>query len=107
MGKWEGDTLVVHSKNFRPEQSSGRSVILSEDFELEERYTLVGDDEILYAFTFFDPQAYTQAVSGERILSRNSPDDRIYEFACHEGNYSLSGILAGARQLERSAEIQQ
>ena len=90
VGKWEGDTLVVRSKNFRPEQSSGRSVTLSEDFELEERYTLVGDNEILYAFTFVDPQAYTQPVTGERILSRNSADDRIYEFACHEGNYSLS-----------------
>lgn len=102
VGKWEDDTLVVRSKNFRPEQSSSRSVTLSEDFELEERYTLVGDNEILYSFTFVDPQAYTQPVTGERILSRNSPDDRIYEFACHEGNYSLSGILAGARQLERS-----
>lgn len=102
VGKWEDDTLVVRSKNFRPEQSSGRSVTLSEEFELEERYTLVGDNEILYSFTFVDPQAYTQPVSGERILSRNSPDDRIYEFACHEGNYSLSGILAGARQLERA-----
>lgn len=102
VGKWEDDTLVIHSKDFRPEQSSGRSVTLSEDFELEERYTLVGDDEILYSFTFVDPQAYTQPVTGERILSRNSPNDRIYEFACHEGNRSLSGILAGARQLERS-----
>ena len=107
IGKWEGDTLVVRSKNFRPEQSSGRSVVLSEDFELEERYTLVGDNEILYGFTFVDPQAYTQPVTGERILSRNSPDNRIYEFACHEGNYSLSGILAGARQLERAEERQQ
>lgn len=107
VGKWEGDTLVVRSKNFRPEQSSGRAVTLSEDFELEERYTLVGDDEILYGFIFVDPQAYTQPVTGERILSRNSADDRIYEFACHEGNYSLSGILAGARQLERAAEAQQ
>ncbi|MEX0963129.1 MAG: hypothetical protein WDZ52_03680 [Pseudohongiellaceae bacterium] len=107
VGKWEGDTLVVRSKNFRPEQSSGRSVTLSEDFELEERYTLVGDNEILYAFTFDDPQAYTQPVSGERILSRNTPDYRIYEFACHEGNYSLAGILAGARRLESAAKAQQ
>ncbi len=107
IGKWESDTLVVHSKNFRPEQSSGQSVTLSEDFELEERYTIVGDNEIHYAFTFVDPQAYTQPVSGERILSRNAADDRIYEFACHEGNYSLSGILAGARRLESAAQVQE
>jgi hypothetical protein len=106
IGKWEDDTLVVRSKNFRPEQSSGRSVTLSEDFELEERYTIVGDNEILYAFTFVDPQAYTQPVSGERILSRNAPDDRIYEFACHEGNYSLAGILAGARRLDSAEDGQ-
>lgn len=107
VGKWEDDTLVVRSKNFRPEQSSGMTVAISEDFELEERYRLVGDNEILYSFTFVDDQAYTQPVSGERILSRNAPDDRIYEFACHEGNYSLSGILAGARQLERAEATDQ
>jgi len=106
VGKWENDTLIVRTKDFRPEQSSSMSVAISEDFELEERYRLVSDNEILYSFTFIDQQAYTQPVSGERILSRNSPDDRIYEFACHEGNYSLSGILAGARQQERAAKAQ-
>ena len=97
---WEGDTLVVHSRNFRPEQSSSRSIIISEDFELIERYTLVGDDEIHYGVTVHDEQAYTQPFSGERILSRNAPEEKVYEFACHEGNYSLPGILAGARRLE-------
>ena len=91
---------MVHSKNFRPEQSSYRSIIISEDFELIERYTLVGDDEIHYGFTVHDEQAYTQPFSGERILSRNAPEEKVYEFACHEGNYSLPGILAGARRLE-------
>jgi len=100
VARWEDDTLVVHSKNFRPEQSSGRSIVMSEDFEVVERYRLVGDNEILYSFTVFDDQAYTQPFTGERILSRNPPEERIYEFACHEGNYSLSGILAGARRQE-------
>lgn len=102
VGHWEGDTLVVETRNFRPEQSSGRSIALSEDFELIERYTIVSDNAIHYAFTVFDDQAYTQPFSGERTLVRNSPEDRIYEFACHEGNYSLAGILAGARRLEAS-----
>lgn len=100
VGHWEGDTLVVHTINFRPEQSSSRSIALSEDFELTERYTLVGDSEIHYSFTATDQQAYTAAITGERILTRNPTEDRIYEFACHEGNYSLSGILGGARRLE-------
>jgi len=100
IGHWEGDTLVVQTKNVRPEQSSARAIVLSEDFELTERYTIVSEDEIHYAFTIVDNQAYTQAVTGERTLTRNPPEQRIYEFACHEGNYSLSGILAGARRLE-------
>lgn len=100
VGYWEGDTLVVHTKDFRPEQSSLRSVRISEDFELFERYTVVSDNEIHYAFTAMDDQAYTQAFSGERTLTRNAPNDRIYEFACHEGNYSMPGILAGARRQE-------
>jgi hypothetical protein len=100
VASWEGDTLVVHSRNFRPEQSSARSIVMSEDFEVVERYRLVGDDEILYSFTVYDNQAYTQPFTGERILSRNPPEERIYEFACHEGNYSLPGIMGGARRQE-------
>lgn len=105
IGRWEGDTLVVHSKDFRPDQSSARSIAMSEDFEVIERYTLVSDDEIHYAFTVYDAQAYTQPFSGERTLTRNPSDERIYEFACHEGNYSLAGILAGARRQEVEREV--
>ena len=100
VASWEGDTLVVHSINFRPEQSSSRTITLSDEFELTERYTLVSDDEILYEFTVVDNKAYEQPFSGQRILTRNHPEERVYEYACHEGNYSLPGILAGARLLE-------
>ena len=100
IAEWEGDTLVVHSKNFRPEQSSPRTISLSKKFELTERYTLVANDEIRYEFTVRDNLAYESEFSGERILTRNSSQERVYEYACHEGNYSLPGILAGARRLE-------
>jgi len=100
VGDWEGDTLVVHTKNFRPEQSAAMLLVHSEDLAVIERYTLVGDDAIHYAFTATDPQAYTQPVRGERMITRNAPSDQIYEFACHEGNYSLANILAGARRAE-------
>ena len=100
VASWEEDTLVVHSINFRPEQSSSRTITISEEFELTERYTLVSDDEILYEFTVVDNKAYKQPFSGQRILTRNRPEERVYEYACHEGNYSLPGILAGARRLE-------
>ena len=106
VGHWEGDTLVVNSRNFRPEQSSGRMLPLSEDFALEEHYTIVGDNEILYGFTVTDEQAYTQSFSGERILTRNAPEEQVYEFGCHEGNYSLTGILAGARRQEVTQDMQ-
>lgn len=104
VGYWDGDTLVVNTVNFRPEQSSSRSVVISEEFELEERYTLVADGAINYRFTATDNQAYSESFSGERTLTRNAPDDKIFEFACHEGNYSLSGILAGARAQESLGE---
>ena len=100
VASWEGDTLVVHSNNFRPEQSSSRSITLSDEFELTERYTLVSKNEILYEFTVLDSKAYERPFSGERILTRNRPEERVYEYACHEGNYSLPGILAGARRLD-------
>jgi len=104
IGYWEGNTLFVHTNNFRPEQSSAQAIAMSEDFSLLEQYRLVSDSEIHYSFTVTDPQAYTQPFSGERILSRNGSEERLFEFACHEGNYSLSGILAGARRQEAEHE---
>ncbi len=104
VAQWEGDTLVVYTKNFRPEQSSPRSIIISENFELMERYTLIDNDQIHYEFTVYDDQAYMQPFTGERILTRNGSEEKVYEFACHEGNYSLPGILAGARRQESQAK---
>lgn len=98
IGHYEGSTLVVHTNNFRPEQSYAAIMPMSEDFELTERFTRVGENEIVYGFTVVDPKAYTRPFTGERTLSRSPPGDRILESACHEGNYSMSGILAGARK---------
>lgn len=99
VGYWDGDTLVVHTRNFRPEQS-GRMFLHSEALEITERYTLVGDGQILYAFTAVDELAFTQPVSAERILTRNSAEELVYEYGCHEGNHSIVGILRGARVQE-------
>lgn len=98
IGHYEGNTLVVHTIYFRREQSYAAIMPMSEDFELTERFTRVGDDEIVYAFTVVDPKAYTRPFTGERTLKRAAPSDRILEFACHEGNYAMAGILAGARK---------
>jgi hypothetical protein len=60
----------------------------------------VSENEIVYSFTVVDPAAYTQPFTGERTLQRAAPGYRIFEFACHEGNYAMTGILAGARKEE-------
>ncbi len=101
VGWFEGPTLIVHTINFKPEQSYASILPMSEDFELTERFTRVGEDEILYGFTVVDPKAFTRPFSGERTLKRVEPRVRIYEFACHEGNYAMTGILAGARKQEQ------
>ena len=103
VGHFEGSTLVIHTVNFRPEQSYAAIMPMSEDFELTERFTRVSEDELLYSFTVVDPQAYTRPFSGERILKRVTGDTRMFEFACHEGNYSMTGILGGARKQEQDA----
>ena len=100
IGHYEGNTLVVHTIDFRPEQSWASIMPMSEDFELTERFTRVSEDEIVYGFTVVDPKAYMQPFTGERTLKRAPTRDRILEFACHEGNYSMAGILSGAREEE-------
>ena len=105
VGYWEEDTLVVHTRNFRPEQSN-RMLRHSDELEIIERYTLSGDDRIHYAFTVVDEQAYTRPVIGERTLTRNAPQEKVYEYGCHEGNHSLAGMLRGARRQEMEALAQ-
>ena len=99
VGRWEGDTLVVETTQFHPGQSFRGSlrhqIYMSEDAKVTERFSRVGAKEILYEFAVDDPSAYTEVWKGEIPLLE--AHGRIYEYACHEGNYSLPGILAGAR----------
>jgi len=95
VGRWEGDTLVVDTINFHPEQLTYNSPQL----HLVERFTRVGPNRLLYQFRVEDPGAYTQAWGGEYELSPSSGPQ--YEYACHEGNHGLVGILAGARAEEK------
>jgi hypothetical protein len=102
IGKWEGNTLVVHTNNFHP-QSESFVMRSSELFEVEERFTLLSENEIFYRFTITDSKIYTQPFTGELAIRKMPADEKIYDYACHEGNYSLPGILAGARVQERDA----
>ena len=103
-GSWDDNTLVVHTRNFRPEHSQFL-LRMSEDLEVTERFTRISDDEILYRVELMDPQALTERVVVERTLLRRPTSEPIYEFACHEGNYSLQYMLMGARRSEVAADI--
>lgn len=105
VGHWDGDTLVVETTNFHPDHSARGSIrnflFLKPDSHVEERFTRVSEDVILYQFTVTDPDLFTQPWTAELPLMKT--DGPIYEYACHEGNYSLPGILAGARREEAEA----
>jgi hypothetical protein len=98
IGHWEGDTLVVETSGFRPDQNFMGS---SENMVVTERFTRVSDDQIVYKFTVDDPETFATAFSGE--LAFAPAHANIYEYACHEGNYALPGILGAERELEKAA----
>jgi hypothetical protein len=100
IGHWDGDALVVETTNFSPHHSKGR-IGLSASAKVIERFTRAADNQIVYEFTVDDAERYTQPWRGE--MSFMKTDGRVYEYACHEGNYALPGILAGAREEERRA----
>jgi len=97
-GRWDGDTLVVETKNFRPDLGFRGA---SEHMTLTERFTRTGPDTLLYEFTVNDPATWTKPWTAQVPVLKNS--ELMYEYACHEGNYGLPGILAGARALEKEA----
>ncbi len=101
VGRWEGDTLVVETRNLHPQQAQRGSVALSDEGRVIERFTRWSDEQILYEFEVADPVYYTQPWRGE--MSFNAAEGRIFEYACHEGNYGLPGILAGERRAEMDA----
>lgn len=103
IGYYEEDTLVVVTKNFSPWQI--KEYLISENVILTERFTRMAKDEMHYSFTIEDPELYTQAWTAE--MPMKTLDDQLYEYACHEGNYSLPAILAGARRKEADAATNQ
>jgi hypothetical protein len=98
---WDGDTMVVETKNVHPEQEGRTMTPVSSQGVVTERFTRIAQNELLYQFTVDDPVHYTQAWSGE--YSFKPAKGQIYEYACHEGNYAMYGILRGARLAEQAA----
>jgi len=100
IGHWEGDTLVVETKYFNNWQTL-RGIPV-ENLTLTETFRRESDYKVIYGFTVHDPSVFSADFSGEYPLSRL--DEQLYEYACHEGNYSMTGILAGARRQEQGSE---
>src|SRR5262249_31904662 len=97
VGHWEGDTLVVESTSFRPDQTFRGATT---GMKVTERFTRISKDQTDYPFEIDDPATFSEPVKGEEAL--NFTKDLIYEYACHEGNYGLVGILQGAREAEKA-----
>ena len=107
-GYWDGDTLVVESKNYTDKTSSfSPSVTMAAGdgttLHLTERFTRVAEDTMLYEFIVNDETTFTQPFSAAIPMKRGNA---MFEYACHEGNYGLLNILSGARQKERETQNQ-
>jgi len=117
-GHWEGDTLVVETTNLRRTAANaaavgGDPVLLraandraDDTITVTERFTRADDQTVHYEFTIEDPTQWTSAWSGEFPFVELPPEEMIYEYACHEGNYSMTNILGGERERERAAETE-
>ena len=110
-GRWEGNTLVVESRNFnnkRPGVGDGQMAGLafrgaSEDMRVTEWFTRVDADTILYRFTVEDEKTWARPWTAELPMVKLQPQGPLFEHACHEGNYGLYNTLAGARVEEKRA----
>jgi hypothetical protein len=101
VGWWEGDTLVVETTNYSP-KTALKFPSAPETLRAVERFTRVAADRIDYRFTITDPTTYTRPWTASIPLA-GLPDYQIFEYACHEGNYSIRNVLSGARAQEASA----
>jgi hypothetical protein len=97
-GRWEGDTLVVETTNFDARTNFQGS---RDTLKLIERYRLRDANNLDYEFTIDDPKTFTQKWTAARPMRRQTDGISVFEYACHEGNYAMTGILKGARLEEQ------
>lgn len=98
-GRWEGNTLVVESTNFTDKasfQGSGKNI------RLIERFTRMGPDRLIYEYKIDDPESFAKPWAA--AIPMKKTDEPMFEYACHEGNYSMITMLGGARAAEKAAE---
>jgi hypothetical protein len=103
IGHWEGETLVVETTNFNPGDAFKMpiGVYISPQAKVTERFTRASPTQLRYDFTVEDPTTFSKPWRAEMVFAASKGP--IYEYACHEGNYALPGILAGARHEEAEA----
>lgn len=100
IGRWEGDTLVIETTNFSPSHGFRGAW---ENLKVTERLTRRDAKTINYRFTVEDPSTFTAPFTGELVFNAMAPGEMVYEYACHEANYGLEGVMSGARAQEREA----
>lgn len=100
-GRYEGNELIITTSQFHPARAQSGPVLLSSDAVVEERLRRVDDETIYYSFLVNDDTFYSQPVRGEMVFKKRP--ERLYEYACHEGNYAMPAMLKGARLFENDA----
>jgi hypothetical protein len=103
-GRWEGDTFVIETTNFTGKSSFSGNLVgrngSTAGMTLVERFSRVADDTLMYEFTVTDPATWTRPWTVQLPMTRTA--EQIYEYACHEGNYSMPGMMKGARAMEEA-----
>jgi hypothetical protein len=107
-GRWEGNTLIVESTNFSdktpfrgPPSNTRQDIFSDENMHVVERFTPTDANTIVYRFIVEDPTVWSKSWSGELVMRKF--EGPLFEYACHEGNYGLRNILAGARKADAAA----
>ncbi|MDP3740117.1 MAG: hypothetical protein Q8R02_22220 [Hyphomonadaceae bacterium] len=103
IGRWEGDTLVVETTNFMPGDGlkHPQPIFITDRAKITERFTRISPTAISYQYSVEDPDLFSQTWRGEQLFSATA--NRMFEYACHEGNYAMPNILRGARHRESTA----
>jgi hypothetical protein len=103
-GRWEGDTLVVETTNFRTDDGVIFQGADPESYHITERFTRVAGDSLNYEFTVEDPHTWTRGWTALIPWTKIDPNEQMYEYACHEDNYDMVHFLTGARARERKGQ---
>ncbi|MBL4888450.1 MAG: hypothetical protein JKX97_00340 [Candidatus Lindowbacteria bacterium] len=111
-GHWEGDTLVVETTNFTDKTPAyqlplvaGQIAVVGsgKNLHLTERFTRTSDSQLIYEYTVNAPGSFTKPFTV--AIPMRATEDQIFEYACHEGNHAMIGMLRGARQMEKEAAM--